>query len=188
MSTGALLAIIIPIVVLVVLVTVAITLDMRRRRRLRDRFGPEYDRTVEDVGSTRAAEHDLNAREERHESLDIQPLPSGTRNRYEQKWSDVQGEFVDRPEDAVHDADQLVTALMHERGYPTEGYEQQMRDLSVEHGRTLEHYRAAHEINTLSTSQRVTTEQLRGAMVQYRALFDELLSNGSGRQGGPARA
>lgn len=77
---------------------------------------------------------------------------------------------------------------MHERGYPTEGYEQQMRDLSVEHGRTLEHYRAAHEINTLSTSQRVTTEQLRGAMVQYRALFDELLSNGSGRQGGPARA
>lgn len=97
MSTGALLAIIIPIVVLVVLVTVAITLDMRRRRRLRDRFGPEYDRTVEDVGSTRAAEHDLNAREERHESLDIQPLPSGTRNRYEQKWSDVQGSSSTAP-------------------------------------------------------------------------------------------
>jgi hypothetical protein len=186
MSTGTLLAIIIPIAVVIALIAVAVALDRRRRHRLRDRFGPEYDRTVDDAGGRRAGERDLETREKRHDSLDIQPLPSGARERYAQEWSGVQEEFVDRPEDAVHDADRLVTALMRERGYPTEGYEQQMRDLSVEHGRTLEHYRAAHEVNQLSTSKQATTEQLRGAMVHYRVLFDELLSNGN--QSGPARA
>ena len=181
MSTGTLLAIIIPIVVLIVLIAVVLTVTMRRRRRLRERFGPEYDRTVEDKGSRRAAEHDLDARENRHDSLDIRPLPNAARDRYQQSWSDVQEEFVDRPEEAVGKADRLVTALMRERGYPTEGYEQQMRDLSVEHGRTLEHYRTAHDTLALSSSEPVTTEQLRGAMVHYRALFEELLA-GSDRR------
>ncbi|MET7756092.1 hypothetical protein ABZT27_15460 [Streptomyces sp. NPDC005389] len=179
MSTGTILAIVIPVVVVIALIVVAVALSKRRRRRLRERFGPEYDRTVEDTGSRRAAEQELGAREERHEALDIRPLSTRQRETYAQEWRGVQEEFVDRPEGAVHDADRLVTSLMHERGYPTEGFEQQARDLSVEHGRTLEHYWAAHEISTLSTTQRATTEQLRGAMVHYRALFDELLTNGS---------
>ncbi|MEV5974849.1 hypothetical protein [Streptomyces sp. NPDC051921] len=178
MSTGTILAIVIPAVVVLALIVLAIALDRRRRSRLRERFGPEYDRTVDDAGSRRAAEYDLGAREKRHEALDIKPLSSAAREGYAQRWRGVQEQFVDRPEGAVHDADSLVTSLMHERGYPTEGFEQQSRDLSVEHGRTLEHYRAAHEINTLSSSRQATTEQLRGAMVHYRALFDELLSDG----------
>ncbi|MFI6417287.1 hypothetical protein ACIBG6_07720 [Streptomyces sp. NPDC050842] len=179
MSTGTILAIVIPAVVVIALVVVAVVLTMRRRHRLREQFGSEYDRTVDDVGSRRAAEYDLESREKRHEDLDIKPLSSGQRERYAQEWRGVQEEFVDRPDGAVHDADRLVTSLMRERGYPTEDFEQQARDLSVEHGRTLEHYWAAHEINTLSTSRRATTEQLRGAMVHYRALFDELLTNGN---------
>jgi hypothetical protein len=178
MSTGTILAIVIPVAVVVALIVLAIVLDRRRRRRLRERFGPEYDRTVDDAGSRRAAEHDLGAREKRHEELDIKPLSSGARERYAERWSTVQERFVDRPEGAVDDADTLVTSLMRERGYPTEDFGQRMRDLSVEHGRTLEHYQAAHEIHTLSSSRQATTEQLRGAMVHYRALFDELLSNG----------
>ncbi|MER5964636.1 hypothetical protein [Streptomyces sp. NPDC002057] len=184
MSTGMILAIVIGAVVVIALIATAVS--MRRRRRLREQFGPEYDRTVEDAGSRRAAEDELGAREKRHEALDIKPLSSGQRERYAQEWRGVQEEFVDRPEGAVHDADRLVTSLMHERGYPTEDFEQQARDLSVEHGRTLEHYWAAHEINTLSTTQRATTEQLRGAMVHYRALFDDLLTNGS--SAGPGRS
>lgn len=90
----------------------------------------------------------------------------------------MQQEFVDRPEAAVHDADRLVTSLMQERGYPTEDFQQRLKDLSVEHGSTLKHYREAHEIDALSTHHRASTEQLRGAMTHYRALFDELLSNG----------
>ncbi|SOE07836.1 hypothetical protein [Streptomyces sp. Ag109_G2-15] len=185
MSTGTLLAIIIAIVVVLALAAVAVSL-MRRRRHLRDRFGPEYERTVEESDGRRAAERELREREKRHDALDIKPLPPVSRDRYTREWSSVQEEFVDRPQDAVHDADRLVTSLMHERGYPTEGFDQQMKDLSVEHGRTLEHYRAAHEVESLSTHSRATTEQLRGAMVHYRALFDELLTDGGRAQ--PARS
>ncbi|MER5753859.1 hypothetical protein [Streptomyces sp. NPDC002088] len=185
MSTGTLLAIIIAIVVVLALAAVAVSL-MMRRRHLRERFGPEYERTVEDSDSRRTAERELREREKRHDALDIKPLPPVSRDRYTREWSSVQQEFVDRPEDAVHDADQLVTSLMHDRGYPTEGFEQQMKDLSVEHGRTLEHYRAAHEVETFSTHSQATTEQLRGAMVHYRALFNELLSDGGRAQ--PARS
>ncbi|MFI9235327.1 hypothetical protein [Streptomyces cinnamoneus] len=177
MSTGMLLAIIILVAAVVIVIGVAAALTVRRRR-LRERFGPEYERTVEESGNRRAAERDLSAREKRHDSLDIKPLESGTRDRYTREWTSVQSEFVDRPEDAVQDADLLVTSLMHERGYPTENFEQRVKDLSVEHGRTLEHYRSAHEVNALSIKHEATTEQLRGAMVHYRALFDELLSNG----------
>ncbi|MFF1741017.1 hypothetical protein [Streptomyces mirabilis] len=186
MSTGMLLAIIIAIVVVLALAAAAVSLMMRRRRHLRERFGPEYERTVEDSDSRRTAEHELREREKRHDALDIKPLPSVSRDRYTREWSSVQQEFLDRPQDAVHDADQLVTSLMHDRGYPTEGFDQQMKDLSVEHGRTLEHYRAAHEVESLSTRSQATTEQLRGAMVHYRTLFDELLSDGGRAQ--PARS
>ncbi|MFD4431188.1 hypothetical protein [Nocardia sp. NPDC058497] len=178
MSIGNLLAIIIPIVVVVAILIAGAALLLDRRRHLRERFGPEYERTVEDADSRMAGERELRSREKRHDSLDIRPLESSARDRYSQDWTSVQGEFVDRPEDAVHDADRLVTSLMRERGYPTEGYQQQLEDLSVEHGRTLEHYRAAHQIEALSTQHKATTEQLRGAMVHYRALFDELLSDG----------
>ncbi|MER7952506.1 hypothetical protein ABTY59_34460 [Streptomyces sp. NPDC096079] len=179
MSTGTILAIVIPVAVVIVLIATAIFLDRRRRRRLRERFGPEYDRTVDETGSRRAAEYDLGTREERHESLDIRPLDPDVRERYAREWSGVQERFVDRPEASVHDADRLVTSLMRERGYPTDDFEQRARDLSVEHGRTLEHYRAAHEVDRLGTDHQATTEQLRGAMIHYRVLFDELLSNGS---------
>ncbi|MFE1852600.1 hypothetical protein ACFYYI_12605 [Streptomyces sp. NPDC002387] len=177
MSTGTLLAIIIPVVVVIALAAVAASLVIRRRR-LRERFGPEYDRTVETAESRRAAERELSAREKRHDSLDIKPLPSGVREQYARNWTSVQDEFVDRPDEAVHDADRLVTSLMHERGYPTEDFEQRLKDLSVEHGHTLEQYRAAHRIEMLSAEHRATTEQLRGAMVHYRDIFDDLLSDG----------
>ncbi|MFD5543564.1 hypothetical protein ACFWIJ_38625 [Streptomyces sp. NPDC127079] len=185
MSTGTLLAIVIPVVVVVALIALAVALLMRRRR-LRERFGPEYERTVEGADNRFAAERELSERSKRHADLDIKPLPDSARDRFSRDWDSVQQEFVDRPEDAVHDADRLVTSLMQARGYPTEGFDQQMKDLSVEHGRTLGHYRAAHEIDTLSIGHQATTEQLRSAMVHYRALFDELLSDGGQTRHAPA--
>ncbi|MET7601651.1 hypothetical protein ABZS96_03790 [Streptomyces avermitilis] len=185
MSTGTLLAIIIPIVVVVALLAVAAALLMRRRK-LRERFGPEYERTMEDADNRMAGERELRAREKRHDALDIKPLDNRVKDRYTRDWTSVQEEFVDRPEDAVHDADRLVTSLMHERGYPTQDFEQQLKDLSVEHGRTLEHYRVAHEVDALSVQHQATTEQLRGAMVHYRALFDELISDGGQPRHAPA--
>ncbi|MFE7711550.1 hypothetical protein ACFU6I_38645 [Streptomyces sp. NPDC057486] len=176
MSSG----IVIALIVAVVLIVLAVGLWLAvRRRHLRDRFGPEYERAVEAGGSRTAAERDLRDREQRHDDLDLKPLASTTRQQYVQDWNSVQEHFVDRPQEAVGEADQLVTRLMKERGYPTEGYEQQVKDLSVEHGRTLEHYRAAHEVNARASSRQTTTEELRGAMVHYRALFDDLLTNGN---------
>lgn len=173
------LIVIIVIAVVVVLIVCAVAARViMRRRELQERFGPEYDRTVEAQDSRRAGEHELREREERHDALNIKPLSAPLRDRYAQDWARVQEQFVDRPDDAVHDADRLVTTLMSERGYPTEDYEQQLKDLSVEHGNTLEHYRAAHEVNERSSHHQATTEELRGAMVHYRALFDELLHNG----------
>ncbi|WP_392750349.1 hypothetical protein [Streptomyces sp. LN590] len=175
MSSG----IVIAIIVVVVLIVLAVGLWMAaRRRHLRERFGPEYERAVETGDSRTAAERDLRDREQRHDDLDLKPLPSTARQQYAQEWNSVQEHFVDRPQEAVGEADQLVTRLMKERGYPTEGYEQQVKDLSVEHGRTLEHYRAAHAVNARAGGQQTTTEELRGAMVHYRALFDDLLTNG----------
>ncbi|QES46880.1 hypothetical protein DEJ50_02460 [Streptomyces venezuelae] len=174
MSTSTLLAILIPVAVVLILAGFAAWM-FQRRRRLQERFGPEYDRTVEHEGSKRAADAELRAREVRHDDLHIRELPAEERHRYAAAWTDVQQHFVDRPENAVAQADELVTRLMRDRGYPTEGYEQQLRELSVDHGRTLEHYRAAHEVNVRSSDGKATTEELRGAMVHYRALFDELV-------------
>lgn len=176
MSTGILIAVIVAVVVIGV--AGGAWIMVRRRQHLRERFGPEYDRTVEAGDSRMAAERELRAREQRHDGLDLTSLPETTRRQYAQDWTGVQERFVDRPEEAVGEADRLVTRLMRERGYPTEGYEQQLKDLSVEHGHTLEHYRAAHEINTRASGHKATTEELRGAMVHYRALFDDLLTNG----------
>ncbi|MFD3437589.1 hypothetical protein ACFWU3_08815 [Streptomyces sp. NPDC058685] len=168
------------IVIIVVAVIVVALLAMTaqqttRRRRLQERFGPEYDRAVQKGESRREAERDLAAREQRHEDLQIRALPPATRDRYARDWNAVQERFVDSPGQAVGEADRLVILLMGERGYPTEGYEQQTRDLSVDHARTLEHYRTAHEINSRVGVGNTSTEELRSAMVHYRALFDELL-------------
>ncbi|WP_371798503.1 hypothetical protein OG963_04675 [Streptomyces sp. NBC_01707] len=176
MSSGIIIASIVAAVVVIVLV-IGVWMAVRRRH-LRERFGPEYERAVESGDSRTAAERDLREREQRHDDLDLKPLPTTARQQYAQEWNSVQEHFVDRPQEAVGEADQLVTRLMKERGYPTEGHEQQVKDLSVEHGRTLEHYRAAHEVNARAGGRQTTTEELRGAMVHYRALFDDLLTDG----------
>ncbi|WP_331749172.1 hypothetical protein OG520_43195 (plasmid) [Streptomyces sp. NBC_00984] len=177
MPTGTLIAIIVAVVV-ILLVCALVAWQVARRRHLKEQFGPEYERLVEEKQSRPAAEHELREREQRHDALEIKPLSAADREKYAQGWSQAQERFVDHPDDAVHEADRLVTALMSERGYPTKGFEQQASDLSVEHGRTLQSYRTAHEVSDRSSRHQATTEELRGAMVHYRALFDELLHNG----------
>ncbi|MEU6272082.1 hypothetical protein ABZ871_06615 [Streptomyces populi] len=175
MSTGTLPAVIVLIFVVIVLAMAAVSLMWRRR--LRERFGPERDRTVGRADDRHAAERELQERRRRHDVSDIRPLSDVARDRYTREWTAVQNEFVDRPQDAVRSADRLVTALMRDRGYPTEGFDQGMRDLSAGHGQILRRYRAAHQVKHLGTSHQATTGELRGAMARYRALFDELLSD-----------
>ncbi|MFD4397739.1 hypothetical protein [Kitasatospora sp. NPDC058397] len=185
MSTGTLIAVLVIVFALLVVAALVATFAIRRRH-LQERFGPEYDRTAEAKDGRFAADRELRKRESRHDSLNIKPLSPGARDRYAKDWARVQEQFVDRPDDTVHEADRLVTTLMSERGYPTEGYEQQLKDLSVEHGSVLTHFRSAHEVNDRSSRHQATTEELRGAMVHYRTLFEELLHNGDRPQGSRA--
>ncbi|MET8159575.1 hypothetical protein ABZT47_24665 [Sphaerisporangium sp. NPDC005289] len=151
--------------------------QQQRRRRLQERFGPEYERTVRERENRREAEQELLEREQRHAKLDIRPLSAESRSSYSKKWTEVQERFVDAPGFAVTEADHLVTSVMADRGYPTEGFEQQVSDLSVAHGQTLDRYRKAHEISSRAARREASTEELRQAMVHYRALFQELLED-----------
>jgi hypothetical protein len=166
---------VIVVVLLALLVAGAGLWYFSRRRALQRRFGPEYDRAVAESDSRRAAEQELRDRERRHAELELRELDPESRERYAAAWEEIQARFLDEPAKAVAEADELVTRLVAERGYPTGDYDEQVAHLSVEHARTLGHYRDAHEISELSARGEATTEQLRQALVHYRALFSELL-------------
>jgi hypothetical protein len=173
MSTGAIVAIIVVILVIAALLIAFATTT--RRRRLRNRFGPEYDRAVSEHDNRREAEAELAQRERRVRELDIRPLSPAARAQYSSEWTAVQEQFVDAPQAAVTGAQTLVSAVLQDRGYPTDTYDQEVADLSVEHAATLDHYRAAHDISQQAEAGTASTEDLRQAMIHYRALFAELL-------------
>ena len=177
MSTGAIVAIV--VVVIVVAAVVAVMAAMNRRHRLQQKFGPEYDRAMTEHGSRREAEAELAGRERHVRELDIRPLSPSARTQYMSEWTAVQEQFVDAPQAAVTGAQTLVSAVMDDRGYPTQPYDQTVADLSVEHASTLDHFRAAHDISRNAAT--ASTEDLRQAMIHYRALFAELLGEPAAR-------
>jgi len=144
-------------------------------RRLRRRFGPEYRRTLSELGSRSKAESELMAREKRVESFAIVPLAPADAARFSSAWKAVQGRFVDDPRGAVSEADRLVRELMQARGYPMGDFERLSADISVHHPRVVQPYRAAQEIAVRSEQGQAGTEELRKAVTYYRALFAELL-------------
>lgn len=154
---------------------VLIIIGQRRTRSLREKFGPEYDQTVKSLKSRGKAESDLNRRIERVEELTIRPLSSADRRRFEESWQADQARFVDDPRGAVKEADRLVAELMQVRGYPVADFEQRAADVSVHHPNVVSEYRAAHDIAERDAKGQASTEQLRKAMVHYRALFRDLL-------------
>ncbi len=152
-----------------------LVLQRRRSAYLRERFGPEYERAVQQIGDRRRAETELERREKRVEQLQIRPLPLSEAQRFADAWRKVQARFVDDPSGAVADADRLVAEVMQARGYPVGEFEQRAADISVGHSDVVEHYRAAHRIALANERGQATTEDLRQAMVHYRALFGHLL-------------
>ncbi len=164
------------VIVIAVLIVAAILWSRRRRSdHLRERFGPEYDRAVEAKGNRAKAEADLAEREKRVEKLDIRPLDSNERRDFIARWEDVQARFVDDPARAVAFADALLGEVMKARGYPVSDFEQRAGDISVDHPGVVEHYRKAHEIALRHERGQASTEDLRQAMIDYRALFDQLV-------------
>jgi hypothetical protein len=170
------LQIVVLLLVLVVLaVAGAVGWQVIRRRSLRQTFGPEYDRAVAEEPSRSAAERGLRERERRHAELTLRPLNPADRDRFAEQWQAVQAQFVEDPAAAVIAGDDLVTRLAKARGYPTADFDDQLAYLSVEHARTLGHYRDAHDIFERGQRREASTEELRQALVHYRAIFADLL-------------
>ena len=172
------LVVLIVLVVIAVVVIAAIAFAASRKRRstkLKEKFGPEYDRVVRQEGDARKAEGVLEFRAKRREKLRIRPLAAADRSSFTTRWNEVQARFVDDPRGAVTLADSLVTDVMQTRGYPIGEFDQRAADLSVDYPQIVDNYRAAHDIALRHSAGKASTEDLRQAMVHYRALFEELL-------------
>jgi hypothetical protein len=144
-------------------------------RRLRQRFGPEYDATVKRLGSKARAEAELKRREKRVARFEIVPLAAADAARFSQAWTRLQGSFVDDPKGVLIEADRLVRELLLKRGYPVADFDLRAADISVDHPVVVNNYRAAQRIVSLDQRGEASTEDLRKAVVHFRALFDELL-------------
>ena len=177
------------IAVVVVVALVAVGARKRRTAMLRDHFGPEYDRAVENSEDQRAAEANLRAREKQRAQFDLQPLPEATRLGFASEWRDLQERFVDQPAQATGAADTLITRVMEARGYPMKDFDAQAELISVDHPDTVENYRFAHAVQQRAETQQASTEDLREALLRYRSLFDELLRpEGNGAAGADGQA
>jgi FtsZ-interacting cell division protein ZipA len=175
--------IVIAVVAIAATLLVAAWATSRRQRnqsrqnsvRLHEQFGTEYDRTVAELGSTRKAESELTARQERVSKFDIRHLTTDEGKTFSDEWLVVQASFVDDPSTAVHDADALIGKVMQARGYPVADYEQRSADMSVDHSPVLSHYRAAHDIALRGALGHADTEDLRQAVVSTHLMFNELV-------------
>lgn len=167
------------LIALAVIVVIALVLwtVLRKRRSddLAQRFGPEYHRTVDEMGSREKAEAELLARKKRVDELHLVPLSPADAQRFHQEWRSLQSRFVDNPRGVLADADLLVRELMQKRGYPMGDFERRAADISVHHAGVVDHYRAAHALTERDRRGEVDTEGMRQAVIHYRALFAELL-------------
>jgi hypothetical protein len=153
----------------------------RRTKRLQERFGPEYDKAIDDVGNRQKAEKELEDRIAHVSALNIRPLDADEVNRYALDWQEIQRDFVDEPLPSLQKADRLIREVMKARGYPVEDFEQRVADISVDYPEMVTNYRGMHMIAIKGTNK-VTTEDMRQAMVHGRALFENLISQNASEE------
>jgi hypothetical protein len=172
--------IVVAVVIAIVLIAAAILLILQNRsKKLRAQFGPQYDRTVAQTGNRFKAEAELEKVENRVKGYDLRALDAADRDRFQQSWRTIQAKFVDDPVLAFLEADQILGIVMLARGYPPSDFEHRAAEISVDHSSVAENYRAGHGVAILQSQRKATTEDLRKGMVHYRALFDELMSDGA---------
>jgi hypothetical protein len=169
---------IVVVVVVVIVALGAVVVTRQRSRALQGRFGPEYDRLVEEDGDRRKAEAELRERAKRRDALEIRELDPDVLQAYAEEWREVQGGFIDEPERTVAEADVLVQRVMRDRGYPVDELDERIEMVSVDHPELAENYRVAHAVQLRSEEDGASTDELRTAFQRYRSLFTELLADG----------
>jgi hypothetical protein len=171
------LAAVLAVVAVVAIAIISARSSRRRHAVLKDRFGPEYDRAVQEHGNVARAERELATREKRVRQQKLHPLQDSERGRFSQDWSRIQARFVDDPSGAVQEADELIKEVMLARGYQADKeFDERVADLSVEHANVVQHYRSARVLAEANREGRANTEELRQAFVHYRELFADLLA------------
>lgn len=182
MSTGVIILIVIAAVVVVLggAVLALRTRGAQGGRGLKRRFGPEYERAVaRHDGDVKAAERELAQLVERHGGLRERPLEPTEAERFEARWAAAQEHFVESPKEAVHEADRLLAELAQARGFPDGAqYEEQLAALAVHHADHVQGYRHVHHVaHARGGAERegggAGTEEMREAMVEARALFED---------------
>lgn len=166
--------IVIALIVVLAVVAIALVVKSRRSQKLKSRFGPEYARAVEQTGNKSLAEAKLEKLEKRVQQFNLIPLSPAAREQFVAEWQKIQSRFVDDPQGALMEADQLIQKMMTMRGYPLADFDQRAADISVDHPIVVEHYRAGHAIALRHAQGSASTEDLRQAMIHYRTLFNEL--------------
>ena len=169
---------IVVLAIVVVLVIGAVAIPQVRSRALKQRFGPEYERLLDEEGDRRSVEAELRGRVKRRDTLDIRDLEPGARDEYTEQWLVVQQRFIDEPEKTVAEADGLLQTVMRERGYPVDEFDERIEMMSVDHPDLANNYRVAHAIQLRSEQEQASTDDLREAFQRYRSLFAELLADG----------
>jgi hypothetical protein len=161
----------------VLVLALALMRIRRRRTRLKRRFGPEYERAVADSG-TGAGERRLGEIESRRGELRIQPLSLAARDRYLDEWRLAESRFVSDPREAAGIAERLVERALHERGYPDDDGETLVGLMSVDHPDLAERYRHGHAM--LEGVNGRSTEDLRKAMLDFRAVLEDVVQEPAG--------
>ena len=176
MSTWLWIALVLAVLIVAVL---AASASVRRRRSqiLQEGFGPEYDLTLHRAGNQARAEAELRERQRRRDELELRPLAPIARRGYLEAWQGTQADFVDDPANAIDEADRLIQSVMRDRGYPVEDFDDRASIISVDHPVVVERYRRAHAVTMANVGGDATTESLRRAMQDYRALFVELVED-----------
>ena len=170
--------IIVVILIIVALAVLAVVRRQQRSKRLQERFGPEYDHVLDEVGDQGRAEKELEQRVAHVKTLNIRALTADEVNRYGLEWQETQRQFVDEPLAALQQADKLIQEVMRARGYPVDDFEQRAADISVDYPELVTDYRGMHRI-AVKEAKDVNTEDMRQAMVHGRALFENLIKQES---------
>ncbi|MHA6794558.1 hypothetical protein ACVGVM_13775 [Pseudonocardia bannensis] len=183
MNSSAVIVVIIVAVVVLAAIGAAVYLlgGRRRSERLKERFGPEYERSLAETDDRRKTEEQLAEREKRHRKLSLRSLDDRERAGFQDRWIAVQRGFVDDPDRAVERADALIVEIMSARGYPVTDFDQRAADISVEHPVVVQHYREAQRISAANARGGVDTEELRRAVTSYRSLVEALLDEHGAR-------
>ncbi|OAA29514.1 hypothetical protein UG55_100119 [Frankia sp. EI5c] len=162
--------------------------DRSRSARLRNRFGPEYERTLRESGDRKSTERQLAGVARRRDSLEIRPLDPSRREALQAEWATLQALFVDEPVTATTRADELVTVSLRERGYPTDDRGETASLLAADNPALAAGYRGAGPVAAAGVSgtdpatdqATVTadtdTDRLRERFLALRAVFEELTS------------